>query len=68
MAKIIRKVTCLRCGKSWYPHRPGRPHACANRRCRSTTWDEPRPSRQLPTTEDDGKILAAVGGGGHGLP
>lgn len=62
MPQIIRQVTCFKCGRVWYPRKPGRPHQCPERACRSLSWDEPS-SQSPPILEDEkGKILAmAVG-------
>jgi predicted Zn-ribbon and HTH transcriptional regulator len=36
---VIAERHCLRCGKNWFPRKPGRPTTCP--KCRSPYWDEP---------------------------
>mgnify|MGYP001581353391 CR=1 FL=1 len=38
---VIRLLTCLRCGETWYPQRPAPPPLrCAH--CRSPYWQIPK--------------------------
>lgn len=37
---VILRRTCLRCGLSWYPRKPGVPVVCG--KCGSPYWNRPR--------------------------
>lgn len=38
MAKIIRQLHCLRCGKNWWPRSEVKPKACP--KCKRYDWNE----------------------------
>src|SRR5262252_3588482 len=40
---VIRLHNCKRCGKTWFPRRPGAPKICPT--CKTTHWDTPRTRR-----------------------
>lgn len=37
MSKTIKECHCQKCGKDWWPAKPGRPAACP--RCNNQQWD-----------------------------
>ena len=43
----ITKLTCLRCGHSWWPKTPDRPMLCA--KCRSAYWERPKKNKKEET-------------------
>jgi|GEM_PF-5650000 len=65
VAKILRALSCLRCGNEWFPRSTRRPKACP--RCRSLKWDVPaeddekagRPRTTWPTPEPKKKRTAS---------
>lgn len=50
MTGKIEEQTCKRCGKSWFPHKPGVPVKCA--KCNSPYWrterKNPKPIESSP--------------------
>jgi ribosomal protein L37E len=38
----IKKLTCLRCGWTWYPRSEEKSRSCPNPKCRSVYWDKPK--------------------------
>ena len=38
----IKKLTCKRCGYTWWPKSPKKPITCANPKCRSPYWNKLR--------------------------
>lgn len=37
----LHSYTCLRCGHTWWPRKPGRPRVCPT--CKNPWWDKPKP-------------------------
>jgi uncharacterized OB-fold protein len=37
---VITRLRCLRCGKKWFPRKPGIPKICPT--CKTTHWNTPK--------------------------
>jgi len=38
--EVIKLHKCKRCGKAWFPRKPGTPRICPT--CKTTYWNEPK--------------------------
>jgi len=57
MSQPMARLTCLRCGHQWTPHKNPHPDRCASPRCRTPYWNQPRQATDAlsarPLTQTD---------------